>query len=322
MVSEVLKAIEQHDDFVLTSHARPDGDAIGSALGCVQIMQAMGKRAEVVLSDGVPHIYRGLPRAGEVVQAHQINGRYRAAIILECDDLQRTRLCGWDKQFLINIDHHSSGKPFAHVNWIDPSASATAELIYELAQQANVKITSEIATCLYTALLTDTGAFCFPGTDHRTFALAEELVRCGADPVAIAQGIYFGNEFSKTRLLGAALSRLERDDSLAWMYITREDMLRCQASDEDCEGLVNYALGNAGIEAAAFFRELENGRWRVSLRSKGSVNVACIAGRFGGGGHECAAGFSLDGPYEAARERVLAPLRRAMKGSANHNQWP
>ena len=309
MIEDVLKAIEQHRHFVLTSHARPDGDAVGSVLACAQIVQALGKKASVVLSDRVPVIYSNLPYAGNVRQAKSVNGNYEAAIILECDSLQRTRLMGLDEQFLINIDHHSTGKPFADVNWIDPSACATAEMIYELAQHARVKVTAEMATCLYTAVLTDTGSFCFVGTDQRTFALAEELVRCGADPVCIAQGIYFANPFSKTLLLGAALSTLQREGKLAWMHVTREDMARCMASEEDCEGLVNYALGNFGIEVAAFFREIENGGWRVSLRSKGLVNVAGIAEPFGGGGHECAAGFSLHGNFEEATQKVLDLLR-------------
>jgi phosphoesterase RecJ-like protein len=294
---------------VLTSHARPDGDAIGSVLACAQIVRALGTRADVVMSDRVPPLYRNLPQAESVIQASAINGNYDAAIILECDHVGRTRLQGLERRFLINIDHHTTGKPFADVNWIDPTACATAEMIYELAQHAGVKVTPEMATCLYTAVLTDTGSFCFAGTNQRTFALAEELVRRGAEPVAIAQGIYFANPFSKTLLLGAALSNLQREGTLAWMHVTRADMARSQASEEDCEGLVNYALGNAGIEVAAFFRELENTRWRVSLRSKGAVDVAMIAQQFGGGGHECAAGFSVPGSLEEVRTKILGQLR-------------
>lgn len=309
MLTEVLKHIEQRERFVLTSHARPDGDAIGSVLACGQILRQLGKRAHIVMRDGVPVIYQPLPFAQDVVQAQTVNGRFDGAIILECDGVQRTRLSGLDRHFLINIDHHQSGRPFAHVNWIDPSACATAEMIYRLARHAGATITPEIATCLYTAVLTDTGAFCFAGTCQRTFALAQELVRCGADPVRCAQGVYFANRTAKMRLLGAALSSLERHGELATMLVTQNDMARCAALDEDCEGLVNYAISIAGVEVAVFFRELADGRWRVSLRSKGTVNVATVAEPFGGGGHECASGFALDGPFDAARERVLAALK-------------
>src|ERR1051326_5989915 len=148
----------------------------------------MGKSADVTLHDGVPGIYQPLPFAERVLQAESVNGRYEAAILLECDSVQRTRLAGLERHFLINIDHHQSGRPFAHINWIDPSACATAELVYRLAREAAVTVTPDIATCLYTAVLTDTGAFCFSGTNQRTFALAQELVGWGADPVRIAQG--------------------------------------------------------------------------------------------------------------------------------------
>jgi bifunctional oligoribonuclease and PAP phosphatase NrnA len=205
-----------------------------------------------------------------------------------------------------------SGRPFAHVNWIDPSACATAQLIYELARESGAKITPDIATCLYTAVLTDTGSFCYAGTNERTFALAQELVCCGADPARVAQNVYFSNPTSKMRLLGAALSNLQREDKLAWMWVSREEMKRCQAVEEDCEGLVNYALSISGVEAAAFFRELADGRFRVSLRSKGNVNVSTIAAAFHGGGHECASGCSLEGPLPAATEKILRVLRSAL----------
>jgi len=310
MLQEVLKHIEQRDKFLLTSHARPDGDAIGSALACCQILRCMGKQADVVFHDGVPRIYRPLPFADSVVQADKVNGDYQAAIILECDSIQRTRLAGLDNQFLISIDHHLSGKPFAHVNWIEPNAVATAELVYRLAREASVKISPEIATCLYTALLTDTGSFMFEGTNENTFALARELVLAGADPARCARGIYFAHSTAKMRLLGAALSNLQRENNLAWIWITHEQMEKFQAKEEDCEGLVNYALSIQDVQVAVFFREMHDGRYRISLRSKGEVNVAGVAESFGGGGHQCASGGSLDGPLSAAVERVLAKLRQ------------
>ncbi len=316
MIDKVLASIAARHRFVVTSHARPDGDAVGSVLACCQILRNMGKRADVVLSDAVPYIYRPLPLADEAQQATRVNGTYEAAIILECDGLHRTRLEGLESHFLINIDHHLSGNPFADVNWIDPSACATAELIYRLACRAGVSITPEIATCLYTAVLTDTGSFCFAGTNEHTFALAGELVRAGADPARCAQAVYFSNPTSKMRLLGAALSNLHRDGNMAWMFITRAEIDRCGAFDEDAEGLVNYALSIAGIETAVFFREMPDRRYRVSLRSKGCLNVARIAESFGGGGHECASGFSIDGPLSVAVERVVAQLRMRMAGEA------
>jgi phosphoesterase RecJ-like protein len=308
-LAQVLQEIQQRRRFLVTSHARPDGDAIGSTLALAQILRKMGKSAEIVLGDPVPLLYHPLPGSETIVRSSQVNGDYDAVIILECDSVQRTRLRGLENQFLINIDHHASSRPFANINWIDPSAVATAELIFRLAQAAQVKITPEIATCLYTAVLTDTGAFCYAPTNACTFELAKFLVEHGADPGKIAQSVYFSSPMSKMCLLGAALSRLERDGEIAWMSVTRHDMERFGALEEDCEGLVNYALSISGIEVAIFFREVAQERIRVSIRSKGAVNVSEIAQKFGGGGHECAGGFSTEGPVEESARRVLAELR-------------
>jgi phosphoesterase RecJ-like protein len=308
MLEDVLRQIERRDRFVLTSHARPDGDAIGSALACCQVLRAMGKQADVVLHDPVPRIYRPLPFADQVVQANRLNGSYEAAIILECDSLLRTRLEGLEDRFLINIDHHASGRPFADVNWIDPHAVATAEMVFRLGREAGVPLSPEIATCLYTALMTDTGSFMFQGTNEHTFALARELTLAGADPSHCARNIYFAHSGAKMRLLGEALRNLNQEGHLVWIWVTQEQMERCGAKEEDCEGLVNYALSIADAEVAVFFRELPDGRFRVSLRSKGKVNVAKLAERFGGGGHECASGCAVKGPLQAAVSEILSQL--------------
>ncbi|MGC2323651.1 MAG: bifunctional oligoribonuclease/PAP phosphatase NrnA [Terriglobales bacterium] len=319
MLKHVLQSIAARERFVLTSHARPDGDAVGSALACAEILRSLGKQADVVMSDRIPYIYRALPGADHVFQASLVNGHYEAAILLECDSLARTGLEGLGSKFIVNIDHHLSGKPFGNINWIDPEACATAEMIYHLGRGAGVTISKEIATCLYTAVMTDSGSFRFAGTTNRTFELAADLVRCGADPVRCAQDVYFANPTSKMRLLGAALSTLQREGSLVWMHISRAQIDYSGAFDEDAEGLVNYAISIAGAQVAAFFRELPDKRYRVSLRSKGAVNVAAIAEMFGGGGHHNASGCSLDGPLPVAVERVLAQVRlRLAHGRAAH----
>jgi bifunctional oligoribonuclease and PAP phosphatase NrnA len=277
----------------------------------MQLLRACGKDAVALLADPVPLIYKSLPHAGEIIPASTIEDEFDCAIILECDSVQRTRVTGLDDLFLINIDHHTSAREFADVNWIDANASAVAQMVYQLGDALDVKISPDIATCLYAAVLTDTGSFCYEGTSDRTFSLAEDLVRCGADPVRIARNVYFSNPTSKMRLLGCALSNLHRDGPLAWMHITHEDMVSTGALEEDCEGLVNYALAISGVELAAFFRELPDGRFRVSLRSKGSINVADVAEQFGGGGHECAAGLAITGPLDEARDTVLERLLHA-----------
>jgi phosphoesterase RecJ-like protein len=306
---DVVREIRSRQRFVITSHARPDGDAVGSALALARALRGIGKEADVVLHDGVPRIYRALPGAGEVRQTLPDGYSCDAVILLECDSLQRTRLQQLERYFLISIDHHLSGKSFANLNWIEPHAAATAELIFRLARELGAAVTPEIASCLYTALLTDTGSFMFQGTSEHTFDVARELVLAGADPVRAARAIYFAHSPAKLRLLGEALRNLRQDGNVAWVWVSSEQMSRSGAREEDCEGLVNYVLSIGEVEVAIFFREIESGRFRVSLRSKGGVNVARVAESFGGGGHECASGCAVGGPLDAAVEQVLRQIR-------------
>ena len=316
MLERVLQEIRARRCFVVSSHARPDGDGIGSALALGQILRAMGKDADVVMHDGVPRIYQNLPFAERVIQADSVPAGFLetsaangSVILLECDSTRRALLEGLEKCFLINIDHHASGRNFAHINWIDSSVMATAELVFRLARRACVPVDRDIATCLYTALMTDTGSFMFEGTNEHTFTVARELVLAGADPAHCARPIYFGHSTAKLRLLGAALSNLHREGPLAWIWVTQEQMMRLGAREEDCEGLVNYALSIADVQVAIFFRELADRRFRISLRSKGEVNVSTVAEYFGGGGHKCASGCSVDGPLAVAVSRLVDRLR-------------
>jgi len=313
MVEQVLAEIRARKRWLLTSHARPDGDAIGSVLGLAAVLRQLEKECDIVLHDRVPHIYRCLPGAQQIRTAQRIeSAHYDGAIILECDCTGCTELEGFDGLFLISLDHHNTVREFADVNWVVPHAAAVAELVFELAQRAGAEVTREIATCLYTAVMTDTGMFCFVGTDGRTFRLAEQLVQAGADPATISQNTYFSQSFPKMRLLGTALRNLERDGPLTWMHITRDDLHAAGAIDADSEGLVNYAISIEGVEVSAFFREMPNGSFRVSLRSKGHVDVSKIAENFGGGGHRSASGHSVEGPLEHAEKLVLSALRNQM----------
>jgi phosphoesterase RecJ-like protein len=308
-IGPILHAIQDAQNILVTAHARPDGDAVGSVLACSMMLEQLGKQATMAFSDRVPLIYRWLPCAQSIQHWQRVQGDFDLVILLECDSTERSRLKGLEGRRLINIDHHTSGRNFAHLNWIDTDACAVAELVFTLACAAGVRITQEMATCLYMAVLTDTGSFCYEGTDAHTFSLAQELVRLGASPARIAQDVYFSNPMSKMLLLGAALANLRRDGRVAWLWVTTSDMERCNAAEEDCEGIVNYAIGIAGVEVAVFLRELPDHRVRLSLRSKGVVNVAAVAESFGGGGHENASGCTLTGPMHAASDAILARLR-------------
>lgn len=318
-IRAVLNTIEGGKRFLVAAHARPDGDAIGSILACGMMLQQLGKQVDMVSRDRVPVTYRNLPRVESIQITDRVDGDYDAVILLECDSTERTGLAGLEGRFTINIDHHFSGKNFADVNWIENDACAVGAMVYELAMLAGVRITPELATCLYAAVLTDTGSFCYAGTGARAFEIAADLARHGADPACIAQPIYFANPISKMRLLGVALSKLHREGRLSWMWITREDMRHTQAAEEDCEGLVNYAIGIGGVEVAVFLRELSDHRFRLSLRSKGDMNVARVAEHFGGGGHSHASGCTIDGPLEAATECILNYLRACMRNQISED---
>lgn len=312
-IRAVLEAIEKGQRFLVAAHARPDGDAIGSILACGMMLQQLGKQVEMVSRDRIPVIYRHLPCVEAIRIRDTVEGDYDAVIVLECDGLERTGLRGLEGRFAINIDHHFSGKLFADVNWIENDACAVAAMVYDLAMLSGVRITKEMATCLYVAVLTDTGSFCYAGTDARAFDIAADLVRHGADPAAVAQDVYFSNPASKMLILGTALARLKREGRMAWLWITQQDMLHTAAAEEDCEGLVNYAIGIDGIDVAVFLRELRDGRIRLSLRSKGEINVARIAEHFSGGGHSHASGCTIDGPLVAATDVILNYLRKSLR---------
>jgi bifunctional oligoribonuclease and PAP phosphatase NrnA len=316
-IAAILAAFRAHPRFLLTSHSRPDGDAIGSVLALAEILDQLGRHVDIVFADSVPVTYSTLPNVHRIHNAASANDivpdPHTPAILLECDGIARTGLLGLEGRTLINIDHHASGRPFASVNWIDEHACAVAAMVYRIAIAAGVEITPSMATCLYAAILSDTGAFTYSSTTADTFALVHDLAAHGANPSQIARDIYFSNPATKIRLLGIALSNLQTEGDLAWTWVTSEDMERVGAVAEDCEGVVNYLISIAEVEAAVFLREVPDAsQFRLSIRSKGKIDVAQIAENLGGGGHRSASGCTLDGPLEVATERILTQLRTGL----------
>ncbi|MDQ2834795.1 MAG: bifunctional oligoribonuclease/PAP phosphatase NrnA [Acidobacteriota bacterium] len=313
----LLDVFRSEKRFLLTSHARPDGDAIGSVLAMAEVLDQLGCETTIVFADPIPDIYHTLPNINRIHRAASVHdvdpGQQTTAILLECDGIARTGLNGLENRRLINIDHHASGRSFGAVNWIDEHACAVAAMVYRIAIAAQVDITPSMATCLYTGILSDTGAFTYSSTSADTFALAHDLAGRGASPSQIARDIYFSNPASKIRLLGKALSNLQCDGALAWSWITGADMDLLGAGAEDCEGVVNYLISIAGVESAVFLREVPDAsQFRLSIRSKGKVDVARVAEYFGGGGHRSASGCTLDGPLGVATERILTQLRTGL----------
>jgi len=310
-ITAILAALAERETFLITSHSRPDGDAIGSSLGLMHLLDSMGKQAIVAFADPIPQIYQRIPGSERIVHTLPTEP-VDAAVLRICDSVARSGFTALPARYSINIDHHLSGRNFANLNWIDADACAVGAMVYSLAVASGHAITPAMATCLYTAVLTDTGAFTYGSTTAETFGLAEHLVRAGADLHGVTEAVYFSTRPSKMRLLAAALNRMEISDGIAWSWVTHSDMLAAGASVEDCEGVVNYLIGMEGICAAVFLREQKGEDvFRLSLRSKGTIDVAKVAGSFAGGGHRNAAGGSVAAPLDDGLHRVVCALRVA-----------
>ena len=315
MLSQVVELIEHKDRFAITSHVRPDGDSLGSSIGLYWLLRALDKDVEVIMRDSAPHSYQKLPGADAIRVTPSVDRSYDAVFVIEFSDIDRPGLIDLEKQFVVNIDHHSTTELFGTINWIDSTASAVGEMIYNLCKATGVRVTKEIAECVYTALLTDTGSFHYSNTTERTFKIASELVRTGVRPAKTAEAIFGNYQWPKIELLSQVLSTAKRDETghVAWMSQTLEMQQQTQASEEDADGFVNYPLTVGEVEAVALFKECSQGVYRTSLRSKGDVNVAKIAEQFGGGGHRNAAGCTLKGNLDEIERQVVPLMQDAVK---------
>ncbi len=309
-IAAILDVFRTHDHFLITSHARPDGDAIGSSLAAMYLLQAMGKQAVVALADPVPRAFAGLPGADRIVRTQPVMAA-EVAVVLECDSVARTGFDHLAAPVTINIDHHRSGANFASLNWIDASAAAVCAMLYDLATAAGVPISPAFATCLYTGLLTDTVRFTVPSLTSETFALAHQLVQLGADAAGVAEAVYLSVRPARLRVLATALAHFQIDGPVAWTAVTLGEIEAARAEVEDCEDIVNHIIGVEGICAGAFLREMPGGCFRVSLRSKGKIDVAVVAERLGGGGHQNASGCTITGNLPEITAQLTAALGRA-----------
>src|SRR3712207_3147825 len=213
MLSQVVELIESKRRFAITSHIRPDGDSLGSSLGLYWLLRALDKEVEVVMRDPVPHAYQKLPGASLVRVTPRVDRPYDAVFVIECSDITRPGLVNLDQQLVVNIDHHSTTALFGTINWIDSTASAVGEMIYNLCKAIGVRPTKEIAECVYTALVTDTGSFHYSNTTERTFKVASELVRAGVRPAKISEIVFNNYPWSKITLLSDVLATARRDET-------------------------------------------------------------------------------------------------------------
>jgi phosphoesterase RecJ-like protein len=310
----------------LTSHLRPDGDSLCTALAISQMAGLLGKETAIINHDPTPVPFSGFPELAGI-RIGQIRAEdFDTVILLECVDVSRSGHTGIDAAFKINIDHHYSNTPYADINWIDPEAPAVGEMAFDLCGFLGVRPTPEIAENLYCAISSDTGSFQFSNTTARALAAATELARLGASPVRVAEKLYNNNSPEKLRLLDRVLSSLTMNarGTIAIISMFKRDMEALHLREVDTEDMTTLARSIKGVEMVMFFKQVGRREFRVSLRSKGNANAAQVAENFGGGGHFHAAGFTVRGRYKALvrevpeiAEAILDKAARGPSGPAS-----
>jgi bifunctional oligoribonuclease and PAP phosphatase NrnA len=313
--ADVAAEIRRRQRFVVASHARPDGDAIGSSLAMALALRRLGKEARVVSRDGVPPPMQVFPGVESIEVVDRVDNPGEATIILECGDAQRTGIAGLERGYIINIDHHPGNALYGAMNWLDMSAAACGEMVFELIGALGVSLTPEIATHVYIAILTDTGAFHYSNITPRTFDICRQCVEAGVNAPAVARCIFDSNNLARLKLYGAVLHRMQLDPSgrIATVYVDQQLVRECGGTYEDTEGLVNLPLTVKDIVAVAFFKENGPHDWRVSMRSKGAINVNTVAREFGGGGHTNASGCSATGEFADLKTLFESRLLQAVE---------
>jgi phosphoesterase RecJ-like protein len=313
---QAIALIQKSSSIYLGAHIRPDGDAIGSVLGLALALEAEGHRVARLCAYPVQESYRFLSGV-ELFRSSPPDWTAGLGIVIDCDGI--SRLGELEPVFsalphLIDIDHHSGNNAFGEVRLVDPTAAAAALITYRLLEAAGFPITPAIATCFYTSLLDDTGRFAHPNTTADALSVAAELVTRGAEPAPISKKLFFEQSVNALRLLGRALSgiTLHHDGQVVTSIIHLSDIAAVDAQPSDTEGVIDYLRSIRGPQVAALFTELEGGQVRVSLRSDGLPQVNRIAALFGGGGHPGAAGCTIAGRPEAARDQALAVVYQAL----------
>jgi len=314
-IERIRDAVLARQRFVISSHARPDGDSIGSQLAMAYALRALGKDVAIVNRDPAPPPLMAFPGVPSIRVADRVEGEFDAAIVLECSELGRTGVEGLDRYFLINVDHHPGNAEFGAVNWFNGQAAACAEMVFDIVEALRVPLSVEIATHVYVGILTDTGSFHYSSISPRTFDICRRLVEAGVDPPRVARSIFDSNSLGRLKLFGAVLSSIELEDDgrLAVVRVDRAMAANAGGNYEDTEGLINLPLTVRDIQAVVFFKELSEREFRVSMRSKGEIDVCSVAKRYGGGGHKNASGCTVAGDYAEVRARLTRDLVDAIE---------
>jgi phosphoesterase RecJ-like protein len=314
-IARIRDALLSRQRILISSHARPDGDSIGSQLAMAYALKALGKDVTIVNKDAAPPPLMAFPGVPTILVAERAEGEYDAAVVLECSDLTRTGVEGLDPYFLINIDHHPGNAGFGALNWFNGDAAACAEMVFDIIEALDAPLTVEIATHVYVGILTDTGSFHYSSITPRTFDICRRLVEAGVDPPKVARSIFDSNSLGRLKLFGAVLSSIELEDGgrLAVVRVDRAMAASAGGNYEDTEGLINLPLTVREIQAVVFFKEIDAREFRVSMRSKGDIDVCAVAKHFGGGGHKNASGCTVRGAYPEVRARLLRDLVEAIQ---------
>lgn len=316
MTNRIIDIINSCETFLITAHVRLDGDALGSELALWHVLRNMGKKVVIYNQDETPDIYTFLPGSDFIIHGLDSVEIFDAAFVLDCSDFERVG----DKakqiksiKRIVNIDHHISNNGFSEISLIDSGASSTGEILYRIIEKLGVPVTKDIATNLYTAIITDTGSFHYSNTGYRTFTIAAKLVEAGADPRWIAENIYETKSMEQIQLLKEAFKTLEfhRDIKAGSMSVSQVMLQNANALPEHTEGFVDMIRSIKGVEVALFFQETSGNNYRISLRSKGRINVERIAREFGGGGHVNASACSLEGNIQSVKNKLLNAIKNS-----------
>jgi phosphoesterase RecJ-like protein len=302
---------------LIVSHANPDGDAIGSTLALGMGLRQLGRHVIMFNEDPLPYSLRFLPHVGELVHKIPRTQDIDLAILVDCSQPHRAG-DAFEKLApqvpVMIVDHHLINSASPEDNCIDVTAAATGHVVYELLKRMSARITPEIATLVYTTIVMDTGFFRYSNTTPPVFELAAELVRLGASPSDVSQSTFENCPVAQVRLLPLVLETmtLEFGGQCSTLVMTLQMLEEALATPDMAENFINYARAIEGVEVAVLFRERDPGIYKVSFRSKKRVNVAELAARFGGGGHNHAAGCTIEKPLPFVKSQILAAIESVL----------
>lgn len=310
LLARICDEIHRGQRFLVTSHARPDGDSIGSQVALALALRTLGKQVRMVNRDPAPVPYAEFEGVRDIEVAPSVEGEFDALLVMECGDLSRPGVAGLERYRAINIDHHLGNTGYGAVNWFDSRYAACAEMVVEVIDALGVPLSHGMATAVYLGIVTDTGSFRHAGVSARTFEICRRVAEVGVDPAAMARQVFDSSTIGKLRVMGSLLDRmrLEAGGRLAVLTLDNATMAETGATVDDLDGLINVPLQVRQIQAVVMFKETPDGAYRVSARSKGDIDVRSVAVRHGGGGHRNAAGFDAPGRDDAARASVVAEI--------------